>query len=113
MAKTRAISKRRYFARPRRRSHSKGMTLPVAVLAGFAPLGVAALEGYQYNGAKGLAKRVTMGMTGYNIEDKKFYPQEMMKVTGPIVLGLLVHKLAGKLGINRALAGAGVPFLRV
>jgi hypothetical protein len=104
----------RYRSRPKSKRHSKaGFTLPVAVLAGFAPLGIAALDGYKYNGVTGLAKRVTMGMTGYNIEDKRFYPQEMARVAGPIVLGVLVHKLAGKLGINRALAGAGVPFLRV
>jgi len=111
MAKAKVKYRNRFVSK---RHHKRpGMTVPVAVLAGFAPLGVAALEGYQYNGVKGLAKRVTLGMTGYNIEDKKFYAQEMAKVAGPIVLGVVVHKLAGKLGINRALAGAGVPFLRV
>jgi hypothetical protein len=111
MAKAKVKYRTRFMAK---RSHKRpGMTVPLAMIAGFAPLGAAALDGWQYNGVSGLAKRVTMGMTGYNIEDKKFYPMEMARVTGPIVLGVLIHKLAGKLGINRALAGAGVPFLRV
>lgn len=98
-----------------RAKHRKaaGMTIPVAVLAGFAPLGVAAMDGYKYNGWTGVAKRVSLGLTGYNTEDKKWYPGEMVKVTAPIIAGILVHKFAGKLGINRALGQAGVPFIRI
>lgn len=104
----------RYRNRPKAKHHKRpGMTLPVAVLAGFAPLGLAALEGYRYNGFSGVGKRVTLGLTGYNTEDRHWYLTEMGKVLGPIVAGVVVHKLAGRLGINRALAGAGVPFLRV
>jgi hypothetical protein len=104
----------RYRNRPKARHHRKaGMTLPLAVLAGFAPLGIAALDGYKYNGVNGVAKRVTMGLTGYNIEDRRWYMTEMAKVAGPILAGIVVHKLAGRLGINRALGSAGVPFLRI
>jgi len=85
----------------------------LAVLAGFAPLGIAALDGYKYNGMSGVAKRVTMGLTGYNIEDRSWYMTEMAKVAGPILAGIVVHKMAGRLGINRALSSAGVPFIRL
>lgn len=98
-------------AKARRRS--TGMHLPVAVLAGFVPLVLAAKDGYQYNGWSGVGKRVSLGLTGYNPEDRNWYPAEMLKVTGPIVAGIVAHKVAGRLGINRALANAGVPFLRV
>ena len=111
MAKAKVKYRNRFMSK---RHHKRpGMTVPVAVLAGFAPLGVAAIDGYKYNGAKGLAKRVTLGMTGYNIEDGHWYPTEMAKIAAPIVAGLVIHKLAGRFGINRALASAGVPFLRV
>jgi hypothetical protein len=100
-------------ARAKARRKSAGPTLPVAVLAGFVPLGVAALEGYKYNGWTGVGKRVSLGLTGFNTEDHKFYPAEMVKIVVPIVAGIGLHKIAGKLGINRALAQAGVPFLRV
>jgi len=111
MAKAKVKYRNRFVSK---RHHKRaGMTVPVAMLAGFAPLGVAAMDGYKYNGWTGVGKRVSLGLTGYNTEDGKWYPSEMVKVTAPIVAGILVHKLAGKLGINRALAGAGVPFLRV
>lgn len=101
------------MAKAKARRKSAGMTLPVAVLAGFAPLGVAALDGYKYSGFAGVGKRVALGLTGFNTEDQKWYPQEMLKVTAPILAGILVHKLAGRLGINRALAQAGVPIIRI
>lgn len=110
-AKTRKIV--RYPRRKARRHHRAGMTVPVAVLAGFGPLLMAGMEGYQYNGFSGVTKRLTLGLTGYNTEDHKWYPGEVLKVAAPIVGGILVHKLAGRLGINRALGRAGVPFLRV
>lgn len=110
MAKTRTIVRYRKAKTHHRR---QSMTIPVAVLAGFAPLGVAMVEGFQYNGLTGVAKRVSLGLTGYNPEDKHFYPNQMFRVAGPIVAGILVHKVAGKLGINRILANAGIPLLRV
>lgn len=111
MAKTRTIV--RYRAKKAKHRSKAGMTLPVAVLAGFAPLAGAAIAGYQYNGFQGVMKRVALGTTGFNTEDGKWYPMEAVKVLGPIVGGVVVHKLASRLGINRALASAGVPFLRV
>jgi hypothetical protein len=104
----------RYRKAPRARRHSRaGMTVPVAVLAGFAPLIMAGLEGYQYNGFSGVTKRLSLGLTGYNTEDHKWYPMEVVRTSGPIVAGILVHKLAGRLGINRALGRAKIPFLRI
>jgi hypothetical protein len=100
-------------AKARARRKSAGMTIPVAVLAGFAPLAVAAMAGYKYNGWSGVAKRVSLGLTGFNTEDKKWYPGEMINVTAPIMAGILVHKFAGQLGINRALGQAGIPFIRI
>ena len=99
--------------RARARHKSAGMTLPTAVLAGFVPLAVAAMDGYKYNGWTGVGKRVSLGLTGFNTEDKKWYHGEMVKIVVPIVAGIGIHKLAGKLGINRALAQAGVPFIRI
>jgi hypothetical protein len=48
-----------------------------------------------------------------NTETLKWMPEYLMQGVGPIVVGVFVHKLASKLGINRGLARAGVPFLRV
>lgn len=103
MAKSRAIARRR----------SKSMTVPVAVLAGFAPLASEVIGGYQAGGLTNAASRALIMTTGYNTQDGRWYPSMMVRGVGPIVLGVAVHKLSGRFGINRALANAGVPFLRI
>jgi hypothetical protein len=89
------------------------MTIPLAALAGFVPLAGRAITGYQGNGLYGAMDGVLSGLTGYSSFDKQWHADILMANTGPIVAGILVHKLASKLGINRALSQAGVPFLRV
>lgn len=89
------------------------MTVPVAVLAGFTPLVAEVVGGYRAGGVTNAASRALIMTTGYNTQDRKWYPSMMASGVGPIVLGILVHKLAGKLGVNRALSRAGIPFLRV
>jgi hypothetical protein len=39
--------------------------------------------------------------------------ESLVKNLSPMVAGVATHKIANKLGINRALASAGVPYLRV
>jgi hypothetical protein len=109
---TKAVVK--YRNRPKAKHHRKaGMTLPLAVLAGFAPLALNALKDYKDGGVQVLGKGLVLRTTGMNTETGKFMPEYLVQGMGPIVVGLLVHKVASKMGINRSLAGAGVPFLRV
>jgi hypothetical protein len=52
-------------------------------------------------------------LAGYNTWDGTYSTTRMIKGWTPIVAGFLVHKLASKFGINRAIAGAGIPFIRI
>jgi hypothetical protein len=52
-------------------------------------------------------------LTGYEPRNKSFNLMYMKDGTLPIVGGLVVHKLASKLGVNRMLSQAGVPLLRI
>lgn len=88
-------------------------TIPVAVIAGFMPLAGRAITGYQGNGLYGVGDGILSGLTGYSTFDKKWHPDIMAANVGPIVAGFAVHWAAGKFGINRALARAGVPLLRL
>jgi hypothetical protein len=93
-------------------------TIPITLIAGLAPLAVHAWEGYNtpgdYHGLKGLAHNLVLDTTGYYGAENRFdFKYPMMKFYGPMLLGMLAHKLAGKVGINRALSQAGVPFIRV
>jgi len=111
MAKA-VVRRRRYF--PRRRTRSKhGMTIPLAVVGGFAPLVVHEIAAFKAGGIANAATQLALRTTGYNYADGGWYPTEMVRGVGPILLGALVHKVAGRLGINRALAGAGIPFVRI
>lgn len=89
-----------------------GVKIPVAVLAGFAPL---ALNVYNVSGG-GIGRMLwmaTQAMTGYDTDTKKWWAPNLMKGLVPILMGITVHKIAGRLGINRALGQAGIPMLRV
>jgi len=111
---TRAVAVRRRrpaFVRARRRSAK--MTVPLAVVAGFAPLGIRAVNGYHANGWIGAADGVTSGLSGYSVFSKKFEMDALAQGLVPIVAGFLVHWGASRLGINRALGRARVPFLRL
>lgn len=103
------------MAKARAKHRSKGMTLPLAVLAGMA---VPAIDLYKNGISQGDAGR-TMNtaaaiFTGYNPESHTWEMAYLKRGLLPVVAGILVHKfVGGKLGVNRALAGAGVPFIRL
>ena len=92
------------------------MTIPVAVLAGFVPLGVGvygAVRRGMAGDTAGMTQELTIRTTGFNTDTKSFHWPAFWGTYGPILAGLVVHKAASRLGVNRALAKAGVPFLRV
>jgi len=100
----------RYRNRPaKKRRSKKRFTLPLAVTI---PLGFVAYDSYKElnrSGTSGAFNVMFAETTGYSLDkhDWKF------KRIAPILLGLLAHKLAAKLGINRALGRAGVPYIRI
>jgi len=95
--------------------HSRGgFTIPVAVLAGFGPMASDVIHGYQTGGIASASNDLLANVTGYDARAKKWDFQLLARGMGPVVLGILIHKLiGGKLGVNRALARAGVPILRI
>lgn len=88
-------------------------TVSLASAAGFVPLAKTAYDGYQFGGITTAMNEVTLAMTGYDPQRRVWRAANLMKGAVPIGLGLLVHKIASKLGVNRALGRAKIPFLRV
>lgn len=89
-----------------------GIRVPLAVVAGFAPL---ATNVYNVSGG-GIPRMLWMGtqaITGYDTDTGKWWGPNLMKGTVPIMLGIMVHKIAGRLGVNRAIGSAGIPFIRI
>lgn len=112
---TKALTRTRrvYVKRPRSRRRSAGMTLPLAAIMGFAPIAAAAMKDFKAGGAYGAAAGLSLRTTGWDIVDQKWRPEYLLQGLGPILIGGLVHKFANKMGVNRALANAGVPLLRL
>ena len=101
----------RYYRSRRRTRH--GFTFSTAVVAGFVPMILDVVHGYQTGGIESAGNDLLANLTGYNAREKKWDFQLLLKGLGPAVAGVALHKLAGKLGINRALARAGVPWVRI
>lgn len=93
------------------------MTISLAILAGLAPTAAFAYEGFKgadgMSGIEGAAYHLTGRLTGYNWKTNQWYAGEMAKGWGPIILGAVVHKLANRVGINRMIASAGIPVIRL
>jgi hypothetical protein len=90
------------------------MTLPLAIVGGFVPMGADIVSAFRVGGIEAALGHVSLCTTGYDPADGQFKPMfAAKKLYGPLLLGVIVHKFAGKLGVNRALGRMGVPFVRI
>lgn len=88
-------------------------TVPLAVVAGFVPLGLS-IYNARDTGVAGIMNTISKRMTGYDTTTAKWSFSDMKCGTISILGGFLVHSLVGnKLGINRMIARAGIPILRI
>lgn len=123
MAKNTALAA--YRAGERRAQRAKGkhrrakMTIPLAVAAGFLPLGLHVGEPIMQNPGdmaswKEAGYRLGMDLTGYDARTKTWgHIDWMARTLGPILLGVLAHKVANRMGINRQLSRMRIPLLRI
>lgn len=109
------MARRRMAVRNFRRAKKK-FTIPLAIVAGFIPLGSDIWTAAHSGTPRDIPNTIVNDITGINMVD----PQHMRwqwdglkRGTLPILGGFLIHKLAGSVGLNRTLARAGVPFIRI
>ena len=116
MAKQRSrqsnLRRTRFISMPRRIGKRK-MTIPLAVVAGFVPMALHTYDQYKINGVQGAGGAIVAGITGYQYKTKNFDFGNLNYGLWPILGGLFVHKLANRLGVNRMLAGSGIPLVRI
>ncbi|MDD1679403.1 MAG: hypothetical protein LUO93_09525 [Methanomicrobiales archaeon] len=100
----------------RRHGGHRKFTLPVAPLAGLA----AGMYEPVSNAMRGDFKAAIdwtlfnyLGFGGFRTGVLSWHPEGLWRGAMPLIVGVAAHKLAGRLGINRAIAKAGVPILRV
>jgi len=107
---------RRYFARRSRGNHHrKSFTLPLAVVAGFAPVTINTIQWGKNGGINGAVSEFTRTMTGFDPFNAAagFQPAKLTYGLYPVLGGLAVHWIAGRLGINRLLGRMGIPVIRI
>lgn len=96
------------------RGYKKGFTLPLAVIGGLAA-GVAPAIQSAMSGDFNLAARdLLYSYTGIGI-DNQFSLEGLKRGLIPLAAGVLIHKFVGgsPINVNRVLANAGVPFIRI
>jgi len=92
--------------------HKRQITIPISIVAGFAP-GIGAVA-TQFPNVKNMTSVASIVYLGYDPSTNKFNPRTMAAGTLPVLLGVAVHKfIGGTFGVNRMLAAAGVPFIRL
>jgi len=89
-------------------------TLPLAVVAGFVPPArIIFAESQGGRGIEGGAVAASRIFLGYDSNTAQWDFQQLQYGFGPILMGFAIHKIAQVVGINRALAGARIPFIRI
>jgi len=96
----------------KRARRKRNMTLPVAVIGGFMPMASYVWDGFQKGPNSGIT-RIGVATTGYNPSDGSWSPATLARMMGPVALGVVVHKMANKFGLNRMISATGIPLIRV
>lgn len=112
MAKRKRVSRRRTVYRAVR-SRTGKLTLPIFPIAGIlgAPYMTFAIQN-AFSGNFTAALGNLKGMVGIS-SNGQFSSQLLRDNMTPIVVGLLAHKGASMLGVNRILAQSKVPLIRL
>jgi hypothetical protein len=105
-----AVTRRRYTPRSYRPIRRKSkMTLPVAVVAGFIPPILGAWS--RRSNPTEVGTYLQAGFTG--VSNGQFSLSNLRMGLLPVAAGFAVHTIASKLGVNRAIGAARIPFIRV
>lgn len=101
------MARRRYFQKRTRRKAK--ITIPLAVVAGFVPPAVGVWN--RRSDPTAMGNYLLSGFTG--IDNGRFNPAALRNGALPVMGGFLAHKVASMVGINRAIARAGIPLIRI
>jgi len=92
---------------------ARSWTIPILPIVGIAAAPVTGYAiGYALQGDWVSAVKQLGGFAGIRADNGQFNFGVLMQNMGPVVIGMVMHKLASKLGVNRMLASAGLPVIR-
>ena len=113
-SKTRTIYR---TAKAKRRHGKPPMTISLAMVAGMVPLLVDMKAGYTAGGGgmigiEEAGHNAVVSLTGYEYRSGHWKLGDAKGMFG-LLVGMGAHKLASRLGVNRAIARAGIPLVRI
>lgn len=96
------------------RRKKKTFTVPMLIALPIASQASQFYYEWQREGIQKATAWVVSRYTGYNRYGSPRWQFRNLETGAlPLVLGLVGHKLANKFGLNRAIANAGIPFIRL
>ena len=110
---------KRKLARKNKNRRKSQMTIPLAIVAplaaGIGPSVASIIADPSPENVAGTLNHLALIYTGYNAIDGVFDMGALAKGLFPLIAGGLVHKFVGgaPLNLNRMLAAAKVPFIRI
>lgn len=107
---TRAVATRTVYVKAKRRGHRARFTVPLAVVAGFMPMALG-LWGRR-SSPQEMGRFAVISTTGYDYVGHRWTGEFLGQGIGSILLGMTVHTLANRFGINRAI-GRMLPIIRL
>lgn len=96
-----------------RQYHKPKMQISLAIVAGLIPPGVRAWAQFQAGGIQAAGESLSRDFTGYNPANNTWSLGSLKAGLLPLIAGILVHKVANKFGVNRAIGRTGLPFIRI
>lgn len=101
------------MAKKKKTRKKNGFTIPIAIAAPMGYVGIRTFQEFNNVGATEAMLHLSKSFTGYDFVESKWDWWWMKGGLFPILFGAGAHKVASKLGINRVIAQAGVPWLRI
>ena len=106
---------KRKMTRRKKTRRSRSITIPLAPVVGLIPMVSGAAESLIYGDTKTAIKRLSWDTLGYSLTTHKWDARKCGANITPLIIGLLLHKFVGgsPLNLNRTLARAKIPFIRI
>ena len=113
MAKNTALASFKAGLRTKKASHHSKpkMTIPLAIVAGLVPAVVGVWN--RRSSGQAVSDYLQQSFTGITPGTGAFNLANLRGGLMPIIAGFGVHMVASKLGVNRAIARARIPFIRI
>jgi hypothetical protein len=113
MGKRKTRRTRRVYSAPSSPRRARSFTIPIAPVAGLAAGMAEPAQKMIAGDFNGGLQAISRNYTGYDPATAKFNIAYLSKGALPLLTGLVVHKAASVLGINRMLGQAKVPIIRI